>query len=95
MIIFDYEQVFREAERVDEAAQKAAAVAGRIDRAMGELSRFWEGEQAQAYFRKAGRLREQSEAAARNYRALAEQMRRIAERMRELEELNMEIAGTR
>lgn len=95
MIVFSYEQAFREAARLDETAQRASALAERIEQASAAVSRSWEGDQARHYREKLEQLRCDTAEDARRCRALAEQVREIAEKLRDMEEMNVQIAGSR
>ena len=93
LIQFDYYGAVRQAGRVEDVAQDIQQLASNeIEDLVNELSVYWKGEAAEAYFSKCRELQRELRSTSRELNTVAQNIRARSERVRQAEEMARQIA---
>ena len=95
-ILFNYRQAIRQANKLDEIADKIERLATvKMDNTVGSLRNNWSSDNSQRYYSKAGQVQSDIETNARNVRRVASSIRTTAESIKNAELRALEIARAR
>lgn len=95
-ILFNYRQAIRQAEKLDELADKIERLAvEKIGNTVGSLRNNWNSDNSHRYYSKVGQVQNDIKGNARNIRRVASSIRTTAESIKRAELRALEIARQR
>lgn len=95
-ILFNYRQAIRQAEKIDDIADKIERLATvKLDNTVGSLRNNWNSDSSQRYYSKAGQVQGDINNNAKNLRRVASSIRSTAEAIKRAELRALEIARAR
>lgn len=93
-IIFDYEATIRQAEKLEELADRLKGIAeSDLEEVLSEVNQGWKGENATKFLSKGDRMRGKVLTSSSNLREIARTMRRMADNLRASEQEAARIAA--
>lgn len=95
-IEFDFRQAMRQADRIEEIAEKLTRLSGsKLESSLQNLSVSWKGENASAYLAKGSRLQKEMNQTAKGLQSAASDIRTVAKRLYDAEMAALAIASAR
>lgn len=94
-IEFDFRQAMRQADRIEEIADKLRLSNSKLENSLQNLSVSWKGENASAYLAKGSSLQTKMNKTAQGLQAAASDIRTVAKRLYDAEMAALAIASAR
>lgn len=95
-IVFEYITTMRQADKLDELAQKLKNIANDdLEEILMEVDRGWKGENARKFLDKGDRMRNKVLTSSQNLKNIADTMRKMANNIKESEERAARLASMR